>query len=523
LPSRGIQPFKKDNKRGQSIASPITNRSPGNKKPQPKANKKSPEITKRISIPNKANVDKPKLNTFKTSRDKQNISGKGNSVPKNSRTVTPFKLSNPRIAEGKKGTRKDKMPKTRNDKNIIQRTKPESQLVSNVKETKTRSRTFAKNTDGFLHKRTAERKSRILEGINTDRERKGNIENKTDIEGRSIDRSFVGDKSPETMHRRSRKIHSRVRYEEASRIVSPVDRHRHIHHYRDRHYRLCHRIVWPRYHYPVYYSYGPYYRVRYVYPYYHRRYVFVSLGGYWPAHYRYVRYYWYGYHPYEWYGYYPVPYEAKSDTYNYYTYNYYGTGASDSATYEGVGELAAVDENTFADVRERLAAEQAVEPDAETLADTYFEKAVEAFEQGQYTRAADLFAKAMELAPDDIILPFAYAQALFAGEHYQDAAEVIRMAISSVNAEEEGVFYPRGLYPDDETLLAQIDILETKVELNNSDFDLQLLLGYQFLGTGELESAKEHLQVASQDLLNAPSAEILLNLLETIRTANPEQ
>ncbi|MHC4271082.1 MAG: tetratricopeptide repeat protein, partial [Planctomycetota bacterium] len=229
------------------------------------------------------------------------------------------------------------------------------------------------------------------------------------------------------------------------------------------------------------------------------------------------------YHPYEWYGYYPIPYEVKSDNYNYYTYNYYGTGASDTVTYDAVGGLAEVDGSTFADVREKLAAEQAVEPDAETLADTYFEKAVEAFEQGQYTRAADLFAKAMELAPEDVILPFAYAQALFAGEHYQDAAEVIRMAISSVDAEEEGVFYPRGLYPDDETLLAQIDILETNVELNSSDLNLQLLLGYQLLGIGELETANEHLQLASQDLSNAPSANILLNLLETIRAANTQE
>ncbi|MHC4186610.1 MAG: tetratricopeptide repeat protein [Planctomycetota bacterium] len=463
------------------------------------------------------------MNTFKTSRDKLDFGGKGGSALKNSRTVKPFKFNSPRISEGQKDTRKDKIPKARNDKNIIQRTKPESLLGSNVKETKIRPRTFAKNSGGFLEKRTAERKSRILEGINVDRQRKREIVDKTAVEGDSIDRSLAEDRRLETNHRRTRKIHSGVRYEESSSIVDPVNHHKHIHHYRDRHYRLCHRIVWPRYYYPLYYSYGPYYRVRYVYPYYHRRYLFVSLGGYWPAHYRYVRYYWYGYHPYEWYGYYPIPYEVKSDNYNYYTYNYYGTGASDTVTYDAVGGLAEVDGSTFADVREKLAAEQAVEPDAETLADTYFEKAVEAFEQGQYTRAADLFANAMELAPEDVILPFAYAQALFAGEHYQDAAEVIRMAISSVDAEEEGVFYPRGLYPNDETLLAQIDILETTVELNSSDFNLQLLLGYQLLGIGELETANEHLQLASQDLSNAPSANILLNLLETIRAANTQE
>jgi tetratricopeptide (TPR) repeat protein len=219
-----------------------------------------------------------------------------------------------------------------------------------------------------------------------------------------------------------------------------------------------------------------------------------------------------------------VPYEVKSDSYNYYTYNnYYYTGDSGATTYEATGELAAVDENTFADVRDRLAQEQAQEPDSGTLADTYFEKGVEAFEQGQYTRAADLFAKAMELAPEDIILPFAYVQALFAGEHYQDAAEVLRMALTSVNVEEEGVFFPRGLYPDDETLLAQIDILQTKAQLSEPNYDLQLLLGYQLLGIGELEQAYEPLQRAGQNLLNVPAAEILLNLVEKIRAANVEE
>ncbi|MHC4293699.1 MAG: hypothetical protein ACYSTX_05330, partial [Planctomycetota bacterium] len=85
------------------------------------------------------------MNNFKTSRDRQGFGGRGDSVPKNSRTVKPFKFNSPRIAEGQKDARKEKIPKTRNDKNIIQRAKPESQLGSNVKETKTRPRTFAKN------------------------------------------------------------------------------------------------------------------------------------------------------------------------------------------------------------------------------------------------------------------------------------------------------------------------------------------------------------------------------------------
>jgi len=82
---------------------------------------------------------------------------------------------------------------------------------------------------------------------------------------------------------------------------------------------------------PVYYDCGPWFGFRYVYPYYHRKYIFISLGGYWPFDYCYARYYWYGCHPYYWYGYYPVAQEVQGDTYNYYTYNYYtGSEAAQS-------------------------------------------------------------------------------------------------------------------------------------------------------------------------------------------------
>ncbi|MFC1739814.1 tetratricopeptide repeat protein, partial [Planctomycetota bacterium] len=318
-----------------------------------------------------------------------------------------------------------------------------------------------------------------------------------------------------------RSRHRRRRYEEQRNVVTNIHRQRHMHTYRDRYHRICNRIVWPRYHFPVYYSCGPYFTFRYVYPYYHRRYIFVSLGGYWPS-YSYMRYYWYGYHPYEWYGYYPVAQEVQHDTYNYYTYNYYYNDSQGVVSGEPAGTLRPVDENTFADVRERLAQQQAEEPDAQTLADTYFEDAVKAFEKGDYGTAAELFAKAMELAPEDVILPFAFAQALFAAEQYTDSAEVLRLTLASISPEEEGVFYPRGLYPEEEILFEQIDVLAEKAALNRWDLNLQLLLGYNLLGIGELEEALEPLQLAASDKEIAGAAEILLGLLEKLRTAETE-
>ncbi len=287
--------------------------------------------------------------------------------------------------------------------------------------------------------------------------------------------------------------------------------YRHIHTYYDHYDRLCHRIIWPRYYYPVCYWFGPRLVVRHVYPYYHRKYVFVSLGGWWPWHCSYVRYYWYGWHPYVWYGYYPVAREVVTGANNYYTYNYYydstDEGSSIAASYSSDAPL---DQSTWENVRDKLDQQ----PGPQTLADTRFEEGVKSFEAGNYDVAVQRFAAAMALAPDDMILPFAYAQALFADRQYSKAAGVLREALTKVTPEKEGVFYPRGLYANDDVLFAQIENLVDKLDRFGYDADLQLLLGYHLLGIGETGYAREPLERASQDIENAESARILLKLLE---------
>jgi len=286
--------------------------------------------------------------------------------------------------------------------------------------------------------------------------------------------------------------------------------------YIDYHDRICRTTAWPRHRFMLRYNWGPYFTFRYFYPYYHRRYIFVSLGGYWPIDYGYARYYWYGCHPYRWYGYYPIAREVVGGTYNYYTYNYYYDGTPVVGAGQTIDGVGVVDHTTFADIREKMA-QQALEPAEPTLADRYFEDAIGAFELDNYDRAAELFAQAMELAPDDMILPFAYCQVLFAAERYTEAAEVLRAALAKVSPEEEGVFYPRGLYSKDDVLFEQMNRLAEKAELYSFDPDLQLLLGYNLLGIGELDEAVEPLRLATLDLENAPAATVLLNLLEKMR------
>ena len=312
---------------------------------------------------------------------------------------------------------------------------------------------------------------------------------------------------------RWRETSSHTGYRERSQFVKDIHEHEYV--YLDYHDRICRRTVWPGYRFMLYYDWGSHFAFRYCYPYYQRRYVFVSLGGYWPWDYCYTRYYWYGCHPYYWYGYYPIAREVGGDTYNYYTYNYYNDTPVEAG--QTAYDVGVVDHMTFADVREKMA-QQAVEPAEPTLADRYFENAVGAFEGNDYDKAADLFAQAMKLAPDDMILPFAYCQALFAAERYTEAAQVLRAALAKVTPEEEGVFYPRGLYTKDDILFDQMNQLADKAALYSFDGDLQLLLGYNLLGIGELDEAVEPLRLATLDLENAPAATVLLNLLEKMRT-----
>ncbi len=351
--------------------------------------------------------------------------------------------------------------------------------------------------------------SRIIKGTNSGRaNRKANSDTQTTI----INNTIVNTSDRRTgtrVHRFNTVRPSRLIYRDRPHFRR--DRYHYEHTYVDHYSRLRRRIIWPRYRFTLCYNRGPWFSFRHVYPYYHRKYLFVSLGGYWPLEYSYIRYYWYGCHPYSWYGYYPIAREVKGETYNYYTYNYYYGDNSQSP--EPMAD---------AGFYEKLAQQPAEEPSQATLADSYFEEAVEAFEASNYDIAVDKFAKAMEFAPNDMVLPFAYCQALLATEQYSKAAEVLRTALTKISPEKEGVFYPRGLYPDEEILLAQLDDLAEKVEIFNFDADLQLLLGYQLLGIGQLDKAVTPLMNAGRDLESADAAAVLLRLLEKIKTSEDE-
>jgi Tetratricopeptide repeat len=256
--------------------------------------------------------------------------------------------------------------------------------------------------------------------------------------------------------------------------------------------------TWPNCCRPICYTRGPRYTFGFFWPYYHRKFIFISIGGYWPG-YTYRRYYWYGCHPYAWYGYWPPENVVLGGDYNYYYYS------------DKPAQSQALDQ-----AQENLEENPPPEPAQETPADQYFEQAVKAFAAGDYATAAAKFSDARELAPDDIVLPFAYAQALFADGRYEKAAQLLRTALAKCSPEKEGVFYPRGLYRDEAVLQQQIEQLAEKIKQGDFDADLELLLGYQLLGTGRLDEAASHLQTARLNAYNSQGASVLLKLLKKL-------
>ncbi|MBN2182008.1 MAG: tetratricopeptide repeat protein [Sedimentisphaerales bacterium] len=264
-------------------------------------------------------------------------------------------------------------------------------------------------------------------------------------------------------------------------------------------------MIWPDCYRPIFYTWGPSYSIGYFWPYYHRKFIFVSLGGYWPG-YSYRRYYWYGCHPYRWYGYYPPGYVSTANTYNYYYYN----------TNEPPQDIV---NNTGTQLEEETVAE----PAQENQTDRLFSQAVNAFENEDYNTAATRFNEAMEFSPDDIVLPFAYVQALFADGQYELAAQNLREALKKSPPDKEGVFYPRGLYPDESILQQQIDTLKRTIILINHSAEMELLLGYQMLGTGKLDEAAGHLEIAASDDKNNEAATLLIKLLEKLKKADEQK
>lgn len=264
-----------------------------------------------------------------------------------------------------------------------------------------------------------------------------------------------------------------------------------------------------------------------MYPNYHNKYLFVSIGGNWPHDYRYRRYYRYGCHPNTWYGSQPYQYPAVDNSVT--TNNYYYTSdgqPAQQATYDQSSDdsydyqynhaydiMRANQENSESQQDGLVAEMEQDAPDEETLADIHFDNAVEAFAIGKYESAITEINRAMDLAPNDAVLPFTLSQGLFAEGRYTEAALTLREIFNDMPRDEETLYYPRGLYSEEAILDDQILTLSKRVEIEPFNGELNLLLAYHFLGTGQLDKVESPLLQAKLDSDNSVSTAIMQDLL----------
>ena len=293
------------------------------------------------------------------------------------------------------------------------------------------------------------------------------------------------------------------------------------------HRKLFHPIVSPRDRCKVDFHHGRHVFHRHFSPFFHRKDIFVSFNGFWP-NYNCLRYYWYGYQPYYWYGYapyvgygygsgYPMTYDTGGKTYNYYTYNY---GDSNSVPQTPP----AIEDESYPPANPPEEQQIDKGPAPQTSTDQLFDEAVNAFGTGDYSQAADKLAVAIEQSPNDIVMPFAYVQALFAQCKYPEAAAAFRSAIVKASAAQKGqpqVFFPHGLYTNDAVLNQQIKALQDVVQDDPRNTDFQLMLGYQLLGAGRAGEAVAPLQAAQKDTANIAACNTLLELTQKINNQTP--
>jgi hypothetical protein len=163
---------------------------------------------------------------------------------------------------------------------------------------------------------------------------------------------------------------------------------------------------------------------------------------------------------------------------------------------------------------ESYQSQQQYEDQTAASIDNQLDKIAEAFASEDYFNAVYYSRRAIEQYPEDVPLKFVYAQSLMADNDYHRAAQALRQAIDAADIENDGIFFPFGIYPNNEILNTHIDKLKQKVRYEPSNTNYQLLLGYELLGIGKYSEASTALEKAKINLENEKYANILLNVIE---------
>lgn len=183
-------------------------------------------------------------------------------------------------------------------------------------------------------------------------------------------------------------------------------------------------------------------------------------------------------------------YTAPDYTYNY-NYYYDNSGAADYST-QG----------------------SAYTTTQQSQADTLFNEGVTAFSNQDYASAVAKLQAAVRLEPADTVMPFAYAQALFASNQYEQASAVIATTLAQMTPYTPEVSFPGGMYSDHNVLVSQVDNLKRAVLMDPANANLQMLYGYELIGLGRLDDARTALNVAKTNEATAAPATALLSIID---------
>lgn len=208
--------------------------------------------------------------------------------------------------------------------------------------------------------------------------------------------------------------------------------------------------------------------------------------------------------------------------YPYYSYGYpyyrdygYPVGGEGPKEYDSsAAQVQQPDYEALSEVREKLEREKAEKEQSEAKAKRFIDEVAEPFAAGDYATAVSKARFAATTMPDDPVLGFVFSQSLFANGEYRRAAKVLRATLAKTDVTRQGVYFPAGLYTNQDVLTGQIAKLRSIVEVDPADADAQLVLGFQLLGLEKYDEAKQVLETAQDDYANTSAAKLLIAVTE---------
>lgn len=166
-----------------------------------------------------------------------------------------------------------------------------------------------------------------------------------------------------------------------------------------------------------------------------------------------------------------------------------------------------------ADATAEASPEQAAAQESPQAAGGYqlFDRAREAFKQGNYDEALALDEQAIQSIPDDPVLHEFGALCLFAEGNYARAAAVLNALLAVAPGMDWATM--SSLYPSVDTYTHQLRALESHIKQNSNDAAACFVLAYHYLVAGHTQSAINGLKAV---VARQPGDQVAARMLEAL-------